>query len=126
LIHIIFCMMFLFTMLLSTTGHAGLLEMADLIANPAHYDQKGVVVMGKIILVEPVTDREGRSAFKFFLEDGSGIVKVITHTEVHDGEHVIVEGLFSRRRQAGRMTVYNEVAATSVKPLNQFTPDLVG
>jgi hypothetical protein len=126
LINTFFGMVFVVTLLFSAPSHADLLQMVDLIGNPAHYDHKGVVVMGKVTQVQPITDREGRSAFKFFLEDGSGTVKVITHSEVQDGEHVIVEGLFSRRRQGGRITVYNEVDATSVRPLNQFTPDLIG
>jgi hypothetical protein len=126
LTNIFFAMVFLVTLLCSSPSRADLLEMADLIANPAHYDHKGVVVMGKVTQVQPVIDREGRSAFKFFLEDGSGTVKVIARTEVQNGEHVIIEGLFSRRRQGGRIAVYNEVDATSVRPLNLLTPDLIG
>ena len=119
-------MAFLFTLLFTSSGNAALLEMADLIAHPAHYDRKGVVVTGKVTNVQPVNDRDGNPAFKFLLEDGAGIVKVITRTEVQEGDHVIVEGVFSRRRQGGRIQVYNEVDATSVRPVNRLTPDLVG
>ena len=119
-------MAFLFTLLFTSSGNAALLEMADLIAHPAHYDRKGVVVTGRVTNVQPVNDRDGNPAFKFLLEDGAGIVKVITRTEVQEGDHVIVEGVFSRRRQGGRIQVYNEVDATSVRPVNRLTPDLVG
>jgi hypothetical protein len=119
-------MAFLFTLLFTSSSNAALLEMADLIAHPAHYDRKGVVVTGKVTNVQPVNDRDGNPAFKFLLEDGAGIVKVITRTEVQEGDHVIVEGVFSRRRQGGRIQVYNEVDATSVRPVNRLTPDLVG
>lgn len=119
-------MAFLFTLLFTSSVHAALLEMADLIAHPAHYDRKGVVVTGRVTNVQPVNDRDGNPAFKFLLEDGAGIVKVITRTEVQEGDHVIVEGVFSRRRQGGRIQVYNEVDATSVRPVNRLTPDLVG
>lgn len=112
--------------LLCTPTTAGLLEMADLMAHPDLYDRKEVVVMGKVTQVQPVTDRDGQPAFKFLLEDGSGTVRVTSRTEVQNGEHVIVEGTFSRRRQGGRMTVYNEVTAMSVRPLNQLNPDLLG
>ena len=71
-------------------------------------------------------DREGRPAFQFFLKDAFGTLKVLSRTQVEEGDQVIVEGTFTRRRQSGRITVYNEVNASSVRPLNQFDPDLVG
>jgi hypothetical protein len=37
-----------------------------------------------------------------------------------------VEGTFTRRRQGGRLAVYNEVNAIVIRPLNQFDADLVG
>jgi hypothetical protein len=114
------------SLLLPSLIRAELLEMTDLIAHPQHYDRKEVVVMGQVSSVQPVKDREGRSAFQFFLKDAFGTLKVISRTQVEEGDQVIVEGTFTRRRQSGRITVYNEVNATSVRPLNQFDPDLVG
>ena len=111
---------------LSSPTSAELLEMTDLITHPQHYDRKEVVVMGQVSNVQHVTDREGRPAFQFFLKDAVGTLKVLSRTLVQEGEQVIVEGTFTRRRQSGRITVYNEVNATSVRPLNQFDPDLVG
>jgi hypothetical protein len=107
-------------------GHAGVLEMVDLVTHPEHYDHQDVIVIGRVKNVQPVIDREGQPAFKFFLEDGSGTLKVITHSSVEDGEQVIVQGVFTRRRQGGRIPVYNELNATSVRPLNGFNPDFVG
>lgn len=121
-----FWMVLLFSLLVSAPTMAGWLEMADLMAHPEHYDRKEVVVVGKVHHVEPVIDRDGHPAFRFLLEDGVGTLKVTTRTNVQEGDHVIVEGTFSRRRQAGRMTVYSEVNATSIRPLNQFTPELLG
>ena len=46
--------------------------------------------------------------------------------EVREGDQVIVEGVFSRLRQAGRMIIYNEIKALSIKPLSRLNPDLVG
>jgi hypothetical protein len=119
-------MVLVVTLLCSSSGDAGLLEMAELMAHPEHYDRKEVVVMGAVKQVQAVTDSKGQPAFKFFLEDGVGTLKVTSRTEVQDGDHIIVEGTFTRRRQAGRVAVYNEVNATSVRPLSQFNPDLVG
>lgn len=127
LIGLSFWMVFgLIPLLLSSPSRAQLLEMTDLIAHPQHYDRKEVVVMGQVSNVQPVKDREGRPAFQFFLKDAFGTLKVLSRTQVEEGDQVIVEGTFTRRRQSGRITVYNEVSATSVRPLNQFDPDLVG
>ena len=104
---------------------AQLLEMTDLMAHPQHYDRKEVVVMGQVSNVQQVTDKEGRPVYQFFLKDGVGTLKVLSRTLVQEGDQVIVEGTFTRRRQSGRITVYNEVSATSVRPLNQLHPDLV-
>jgi hypothetical protein len=111
---------------LSSATDAQLLEMTDLMAHPQHYDRKEVVVMGQVSNVQSVTDKEGRPAFQFFLKDGVGTLKVLSRTLVQEGDQVIVEGTFTRRRQSGRIPVYNEVNATSIRPLNQFDPDLVG
>jgi len=100
--------------------------MIDLMDHPQHYHRKEVVVMGQVSNVQQVTDKEGRSAFQFFLKDGVGTLKVLSRTQVQEGEQVVVEGTFTRRRQSGRIVVYNELDATSIRPLNQFDPDLVG
>ena len=113
-------------LLLSLPSSAQLLEMTDLMAHPQHYDRKEVVVIGQVSNVQPVTDKQGKPAFQFLLKDGVGTLKVISRTQVEDGDQVIVEGTFTRRRQSGRMTVFSEVKATSVRPLNEFHPDLVG
>jgi DNA polymerase III alpha subunit len=107
-------------------GGAQMLELADLIAHPQHYDRKEVVVMGKVHNVQQVTDKQGQPAFQFLLKDSSGTLKVTSRTDVQEGDQVIVEGTFTRRRQAGRITIYNEVQANVVRPLNELHPDLVG
>lgn len=113
-------------LLLSSPGNAEFLEMTDLMAHPQLYDRKEVVVMGQVSNVQPVTDKQGKPAFQFLLKDGVGTLKVISRTQVEDGDQVIVEGTFTRRRQSGRIAVFSEVNATSVRPLNEFHPDLVG
>jgi hypothetical protein len=105
---------------------AELLEVADVIARPQHYDRKEVVVMGQVSAVQPITDKQGQPAFQFLLKDNAGTLKVTSRVPVQDGDQVIVEGTFTRRRQGGRIAVYNEVSAVVVRPLNQFDADLVG
>jgi hypothetical protein len=105
---------------------AGLLEMADLMAHPEVYDHKAVVVIGLVKDVQLVIDQKGEPTFKFLLADGVGTLKVTSRIQVQNGDQVIVEGTFTRRRQGGRLTVYNEVNASSILPLNEFNSDLIG
>ena len=105
---------------------ANLLEMADLMAHPEMYDHKAVVVIGLVKDVQLVIDQKGEPTFKFLLADSVGTLKVTSRIPVQNGDQIIVEGTFTRRRQGGRLTVYNEVNAFTVRPLNQFNSDLVG
>ena len=112
-----------------TTSYAtGLLEIAEVLAHPEHYDRQEIVVTGKVTNVQLATNRQGQPAYGFLLQDHAGTLKVISlgQAEVHEGDQVIVEGVFSRLRQAGRTIVYNEIKALTVKPLNRLNPDLVG
>jgi hypothetical protein len=102
------------------------MELADVIAHPQYYDRKEVVVMGQVSALQPITDKQGQPAFQFLLKDNAGTLKVISRVPVQEGDQVIVEGTFTRRRQGGRIAVYNEVTAALVRPLNQFDADLVG
>lgn len=107
---------------------AGLLEIAELLAHPEQYDHQDVVVSGAVTNVQMATNRQGQPAYGFLLKDQAGTLKVISlgQADVHEGDQVIVEGVFNRLRQVGRSIVYNEIKALSVKPLNRLNPDLVG
>jgi len=113
---------------ISQTAEAGLLEIAELLAHPEQYDRQDVVVSGKVTNVQLATNRQGQPAYGFLLHDHAGTLKVVSlgQAEVREGDQVIVEGVFSRLRQAGRTIVYNEIKALSVRPLNRLNPDLVG
>ena len=107
---------------------SGLLEITDLLTHPEQYDRQEVVVTGQVTNVQLATNREGQPAYGFLLKDQAGTLKVISlgQMEVREGDQVIVEGVFSRLRQAGRTIIYNEIKALSVKPLSRLNPDLVG
>jgi hypothetical protein len=109
-------------------GASGLLDLADIIEHPDQYDRQEVVVSGEVTNVQLATNRQGQPAYGFLLKDSSGTVKVIGlgQVEVKEGDQVIVEGIFSRLRQAGRTIIYNEIKALSIKSLNRLNPDLVG
>ncbi len=107
---------------------SGLIEIAELLAHPELYDHQDVVVTGKVMNVQLATNRQGQPAYGFLLQDQAGTLKEVSlgQLEVHEGDQVIVEGVFSRLRQVGRTSIYNEIKALSVKPLTRFNPDFVG
>lgn len=107
---------------------ASLIEIAELLTHPELYDHQDVVVTGKVMNVQLATNRQGQPAYGFLLQDQAGTLKVVSlgQLEVHEGDQVIVEGVFSRLRQIGRTIVYNEIKALSVKPLTRLNPDFVG
>jgi hypothetical protein len=107
---------------------SGLLEITELLTHPEQYDRQEVVVTGQVTNVQLATNREGHPAYGFLLKDQAGMLKIISlgQIEVREGDQVIVEGVFSRLRQAGRTIIYNEIKALSIKPMNRLNPDLVG
>ena len=115
--------------LIPLRAHAsGLLEITELLTHPEQYDRQEVVVSGQVTNVQLATNRQGEPAYGFLLKDQAGTLKVISlgQIEVREGDQVIVEGVFSRLRQAGRTIIYNEIKALSIKPMNRLNPDLVG
>ncbi len=113
---------------LSSPVQAGLLQIAELLAHPEQYDRQEIIVAGKVTNVQLATNRQGQPAYGFLLQDHAGTLKVVSlgQAEVREGDQVIVEGVFSRLRQAGRTIVYNEIKALVVRPISRLNPDLVG
>ena len=107
---------------------AGMLELADLIDHPEQYDRQEVIVSGQVTNIRLATNRQGQPAYGFLLKDQAGTIKVIAlgRAEVREGDQVIVEGIFTRLRQAGRTIIYNEIKALSIKSMTRLNPDLVG
>ncbi len=124
------CVVFLLGTLAAplTVSASGMLDLADLISHPEQYDRQEVVVSGEVTNVQLATNRQGQPAYGFLLKDHAGTVKVIGlgQAEVREGDQVIVEGIFTRLRQAGRTIIYNEIKALSIRSLNRLNPDLVG
>jgi len=102
--------------------------MAEILSHPEQYDRQEVVVTGEVTNIQLATNREGQPAYGFLLKSHAGTLKVISlgHVEVREGDQVIVEGVFSHLRQSGRVIIYNQIKALSIKPLNRLYPDLVG
>ncbi|HAP42214.1 MAG TPA: hypothetical protein DCQ94_21045 [Nitrospira sp.] len=116
------------TMSVGPLSAAVLVEVTELIAHPDHYDHQVVTVSGRVTNYQLATNRDGQPAFGFLLQDTAGTVKVVGlgKADVREGDYVVVEGIFSRLRQAGRAIVYNEIKATSVQSMTKMNPDLVG
>ena len=115
--------------LIPLLAHAsGLLEITELLTHPEQYDRQEVVVTGQVTNVQLATNRQGEPAYGFLLKDPAGTLKIISLGQigVREGDQVIVEGVFSRLRQAGRTIIYNEIRALSIKPMSRLNPDLVG
>jgi cytochrome c-type biogenesis protein CcmE len=107
---------------------SSLLEITELLTHPEQYDHQEVIVTGQVTNVQLATNRHGEPAYGFLLKDQAGTLKIISlgQVEVREGDQVIVEGIFSRLRQAGRTIIYNEIKALSIKPMSRLNPDLVG
>ena len=60
-----------------TVFASGLLDLADIIANPDQYDRQQVVVFGQVTNVQLATNRQGQPAYGFLLKDQAGTIKVI-------------------------------------------------
>jgi cytochrome c-type biogenesis protein CcmE len=120
--------LFAFISILSLAQASGLLEITELLSHPEQYDRQEVVVTGQVTNVQLATNRQGQPAYGFLLKDQAGTLKIVSlgQIEVREGDQVIVEGVFSRLRQAGRTIIYNEIKALSIKPMNRLNPDLVG
>jgi len=106
----------------------GLLEITELVNNAEQYDKQMVVVFGVVTNLQIATNRQGQMAYGFLLRDTAHTVKVIGlgKAEVHEGDQVIVEGVFSRLRQVGRAIIYNEIKASLIRPLAGTNPEFVG
>ncbi|MDE3018533.1 MAG: hypothetical protein KGO52_06375 [Nitrospirota bacterium] len=103
-------------------------DITELLAHPEQYDRQAVMVTGKVSNLQIATNRQGQPAYGFLLTGDRGTLKVVAlgKVEIHEGEQVIVEGIFNRLRQAGRTIVFNEIKANSIQPLDRLNPDLVG
>ncbi|MBM4134535.1 MAG: hypothetical protein FJ245_12310 [Nitrospira sp.] len=106
----------------------GMQDITEILAHPEQYDRQAVMITGKVANLQIATNRQGQPAYGFLLTGDKGTVKVVAlgKVEVHEGDQVIVEGIFNRLRQAGRAIVFNEIKANFIQPIERLNPDLVG
>ncbi len=120
--------LFLFCLAPTFAGAGGMLELTELVSNPEQYDRQMVAVTGQVTNLRTAQDRAGKRVYGFLLKEGESLVRVfgVGRASVHEGEHIVVEGVFHRLRGAGRGNRYNQIKADLIRSLERIHPDLVG
>lgn len=106
----------------------GMLELADLLSNPKQYDRQMVSVTGRVTNLRVAKDRAGKNVYGFLLQEGENLIKVfaVGRASIHEGDYIVVEGVFHRLRRAGRTPSYNQIKANLIRSLERLYPDLIG
>ena len=102
-----------------------MLALTDLVTNAKHYDHQKVSVVGTTSNIHQGTNQKGQLGYTFLLKEGANTVRIMAWGKpaVHQGEHVMVEGIF---RNAPSRLRYNEIKADHIRTLDRLDPDLVG
>jgi hypothetical protein len=110
---------------LSWTGIANAAEVnvCEIVARPASFDHKSIMLQGRATAVKETTSRRGNDYTTFKLQgpNGCGAVDIFTwgHHTLTNGDHVRVDGVFETEHHQGHYTFYNEVQATKIMPVPQ-------
>ena len=95
-------------------------SIGDILARPAAFDGRDVLLEGKASAIDPRTSRRGNEYFTFRLSDATGAsLKVFSWGKltIAPGDRVEVRGRFQRERRVGRYTFTNEVEAQHIRKL---------
>lgn len=95
-------------------------SIGDILARPAAFDGRDVLLEGKASAIDPRTSRRGNEYFTFRLSDATGAsLKVFSRGKltIAPGDRVEVRGRFQRERRVGRYTFTNEVEAQHIRKL---------
>lgn len=91
-------------------------SVTSLAKDPAKFDNKVVVAVGKVAKFKAKTSRAGNKYYTFDLEEGKEHVAVYGRGELaptpKDGDKVEVTGLFAKERKSGSAVFTNEIDAT--------------
>ena len=93
-------------------------SIGDILARPAAFDGRDVLLEGKASAIDPRTSRRGNEYFTFRLSDATGAsLKVFSRGKltVAPGDRVEVRGRFQRERRVGRYTFTDEVEAARIR-----------
>jgi len=95
-------------------------SIGDILARPAAFDGRELLLEGKASAIDPRTSRRGNEYFTFRLSDATGAsLKVFSRGKlaIAPGDRVEVRGRFQRERRVGRYTFTNEVEAQHIRKL---------
>ena len=95
-------------------------SIGDILARPAAFDGRDMLLEGKASAIDPRTSRRGNEYFTFRLSDATGAsLKVFSRGKltVAPGDRVEVRGRFQRERRVGRYTFTDEVEAAGIRKL---------
>jgi len=95
-------------------------SIGDILARPAAFDGRDVLLEGKASAIDPRTSQRGNESFTFRLSDAAGTsLKVFSWGKltIAPGDRVEVRGRFQRERRVGRYTFTNEVEAQHIRKL---------
>ena len=93
-------------------------SIGDILARPAAFDGRDVLLEGKASAIDPRTSQRGNEYFTFWLSDATGAsLKVFSRGKltVAPGDRVEVRGRFQRERRVGRYTFTDEVEAARIR-----------
>ena len=95
-------------------------SIGDILARPAAFDGRDMLLEGKASAIDPRTSRRGNEYFTFRLSDAAEkSLKVFSWGKltIAPGDRVEVRGRFQRERRVGRYTFTNEVEASRIRKL---------
>lgn len=96
-------------------------SISDIYDNPEKYDQKYVMLKGRVTSVRFKTSRRGNNYTTFYLEDDTGRIKVFSwgFAAIADGDNVSVYGKYYIMKRVGNYRFPNEVDAIRIDKIKE-------
>jgi len=103
------------------SGEALSATVIDIVMNPEKFDGRRLSVTGVVDGLRLRRSRAGNPYATFSLCEGDKKLKVYTrgHPPIHNGQLVVVTGVFRQEKRVGRYVFKNEIDAESIEPLEE-------
>jgi hypothetical protein len=100
----------------SATAQAVRTSPSEILGNADRFDGQAVTISGTVTNFQEQVTRAGRSYYTFDLSDGTEAVRVSSFGKAPcKSGGATVDGTFTKAKQQGQSTFYNEVTATRVR-----------
>jgi hypothetical protein len=108
------------TVALAVAAPAAIVEVGNIVKNPAQFDNKIVAIQGTATTVSERISRIGNPYMTSRVQDSTGSIAIYArgHPGISNGDRVEVIGLFQRVKRVGRYTFYNEINVQNIKRLS--------